>query len=63
MNDLTYHNPEDYVEIGNAKRDLSDYKGDEKEKEDTAIDEKIDYYLRGKTKAEPGMNESALKER
>ena len=63
MNDLTYHNPEDYVETGNAKRDLSDYKGDEKEKEDTAIDEKIDYYLRGKTKAELAMNESALKER
>ena len=31
MNKLTLHNPEDYNESGNAKRDLSDYKGAIKE--------------------------------
>ena len=63
MNELTYHNPEDYVESGNAKRDLSDYKGAIQEY-DKAIE--IDpnrnsaYYNRGIAKRNAGFAEEAI---
>ncbi len=58
MNELTLHNPEDYIEKGNAKRDLSDYKGAIKEY-DKAIElnpkQNSAYYNRGIAKRNAGI--------